>query len=123
MSAAASAREILTGLHEIMAKRGSAQSKLDRVAIGRSLQIPAGGKEFFARAGDDGDAQVRIVAEVAKDQSHLAAGGQIDGVRFRPVDDDFEDAVVASGTNGVLQLPLPPSSNESIRSNDAARFR
>ena len=27
----ASAREILTGLHEIMAKRGSAQSKLDRV--------------------------------------------------------------------------------------------
>ena len=30
-SAAASAREILTGLHEIMAKRGSAQNKLDRV--------------------------------------------------------------------------------------------
>jgi phosphotransferase system enzyme I (PtsP) len=28
---AASAREILTGLHDIMAKRGSAQSKLDRV--------------------------------------------------------------------------------------------
>ena len=31
LSAAASAREILTGLHEIMAKRGSAQTKLDRV--------------------------------------------------------------------------------------------
>ena len=31
LSAAASAREILTGLHEIMARRGSAQSKLDRV--------------------------------------------------------------------------------------------
>src|ERR1043165_1536448 len=30
-SAATSAREILTGLHEIMAKRGSAQTKLDRV--------------------------------------------------------------------------------------------
>jgi phosphotransferase system enzyme I (PtsP) len=30
-SAATSAREILTGLHEIMAKRGSAQGKLDRV--------------------------------------------------------------------------------------------
>jgi phosphotransferase system enzyme I (PtsP) len=30
-TAAASAREILTGLNEIMAKRGSAQSKLDRV--------------------------------------------------------------------------------------------
>jgi phosphotransferase system enzyme I (PtsP) len=30
-SAAASAREILTGLHEVMAKRGSAQAKLDRV--------------------------------------------------------------------------------------------
>ena len=30
-SAATSAREILTGLHEIMAKRGSAQAKLDRV--------------------------------------------------------------------------------------------
>lgn len=30
-TAATSAREILTGLHEIMAKRGSAQSKLDRV--------------------------------------------------------------------------------------------
>jgi phosphotransferase system enzyme I (PtsP) len=31
LTAAASAREILTGLHEIMAKRGSAQAKLDRV--------------------------------------------------------------------------------------------
>src|SRR3954454_695514 len=30
-SAATSAREILTGLHDIMAKRGSAQAKLDRV--------------------------------------------------------------------------------------------
>ena len=30
-TAAGSAREILTGLHDIMAKRGSAQSKLDRV--------------------------------------------------------------------------------------------
>ena len=30
-SAATSAREILTGLHEVMAKRGSAQTKLDRV--------------------------------------------------------------------------------------------
>src|SRR3954451_7378290 len=31
LSAAASAREILTGLHAIMARRGSAQSKLDQV--------------------------------------------------------------------------------------------
>jgi phosphotransferase system enzyme I (PtsP) len=31
LSAAASAREILTGLHEVMAKRGSAQTKLDQV--------------------------------------------------------------------------------------------
>src|SRR5580765_8429211 len=31
LSAAASAREILTGLHAVMAKRGSAQSKLDHV--------------------------------------------------------------------------------------------
>src|SRR6187397_620453 len=31
LSAAASAREILTGLHEVMAKRGSAQTKLDKV--------------------------------------------------------------------------------------------
>ena len=31
LSAAASAREILTGLHEVMAARGSAQAKLDRV--------------------------------------------------------------------------------------------
>ena len=31
VSAAASAREILTGLHEVMAKRGSAQAKLDKV--------------------------------------------------------------------------------------------
>src|SRR3954463_422229 len=30
-TAATSAREILTGLHEVMAKRGSAQAKLDRV--------------------------------------------------------------------------------------------
>ena len=31
VSAATSAREILTGLHEVMAKRGSAQTKLDKV--------------------------------------------------------------------------------------------
>jgi phosphotransferase system, enzyme I, PtsP len=31
LSAATSAREILTGLHDVMAKRGSAQTKLDRV--------------------------------------------------------------------------------------------
>src|SRR6059058_5850049 len=31
LSAATSAREILTGLHEVMAKRGSAQHKLDQV--------------------------------------------------------------------------------------------
>src|ERR687894_903847 len=31
LTAAASAREILTGLHDVMASRGSAQSKLDRV--------------------------------------------------------------------------------------------
>ncbi|MEO7240734.1 MAG: GAF domain-containing protein, partial [Sphingomicrobium sp.] len=31
LTAATSAREILTGLHEIMAARGNAQSKLDRV--------------------------------------------------------------------------------------------
>ncbi|MEO5773000.1 MAG: phosphoenolpyruvate-utilizing N-terminal domain-containing protein, partial [Sphingomicrobium sp.] len=31
LTAATSAREILTGLHDIMAKRGSAQAKLDRV--------------------------------------------------------------------------------------------
>src|SRR5438309_1221934 len=31
LSAATSAREILTGLHDVMAKRGSAQSKLDQV--------------------------------------------------------------------------------------------
>ena len=30
-SAATAAREILTGLHEVMAKRGSAQAKLDKV--------------------------------------------------------------------------------------------
>src|ERR687897_2547856 len=31
LTAAASSREILTGLHEVMAKRGSAQAKLDKV--------------------------------------------------------------------------------------------
>src|SRR6188768_1462949 len=31
LNAIASAREILTGLHDVMAKRGSAQAKLDRV--------------------------------------------------------------------------------------------
>ena len=31
LTAAASSREILTGLHDIMARRGSAQAKLDRV--------------------------------------------------------------------------------------------
>src|ERR671916_1522618 len=31
LTAAASAREILTGLHDVMASRGSAQSKLDKV--------------------------------------------------------------------------------------------
>src|SRR4051794_19578499 len=49
--AASSAREILTGLHEVMAKRGSAQSKLDRVV---DLIAAAMGGRFccISRAGD-----------------------------------------------------------------------
>jgi phosphotransferase system, enzyme I, PtsP len=40
LSAIASAREILTGLHEVMAKRGPAQAKLDRVVdlIARAME-------------------------------------------------------------------------------------
>ena len=43
MTAATSAREILTGLHDVMARRGSAQTKLDRVVdlIATAMLKPA----------------------------------------------------------------------------------
>ena len=37
-----------------------------RLAGGRRLQVPAGAEELLAAAGDDGDAQLRIVAEVGR---------------------------------------------------------
>src|SRR6056297_2841266 len=54
------------------------------------LQVPARGEELLASARDNGDPEARVVAEVRKYLSHRDAGRTVDGVRFRPVDDDLE---------------------------------
>ena len=64
-------------------------------ALGRGLQVPAGREEALAGAGDDGDPERGVVAELAKGLAHEAAGGGIDGVRLGPVEGDLQDRPVA----------------------------
>jgi len=44
---------------------------VDRITPGGGLQVPAGAKELLARSGDDGDAQIRVVAEVSEDLAQV----------------------------------------------------
>ena len=46
-------------------------------------------------AADDGDAQLRIVAEAGECLAQRAAGGAVDGVGLRPVEHDLQDGAVA----------------------------
>ena len=63
------------------------------VASRRCLQVPAGGKEFFTTAGDDRDAQVRVIAEFPESLAERPRGHIVDRVRLRPVERHFENLV------------------------------
>ena len=54
------------------------------------LQVPAGGEEALAGAGDDRDPQLRVVAEGDERLAHRPAGRRVDRVRLRPVDRQLE---------------------------------
>ena len=73
---------------------------IGRLAVGGRLEIPARAEEFLARAGEDGDAQVRIVAELRESLAHDAARRRVDGIGLGPVDGDFEDGAAAFDNEG-----------------------
>ena len=73
---------------------------IGRLACGGRLQVPARTEEFLSRAGQDGDAQVRIVAEFREGLSHDPAGRRVDGISLGPVNGDFKDLTAALDNEG-----------------------
>src|SRR6202044_3902220 len=71
------------------------------LAARRGLEIPAGGEEFLAGAGDDGDAQRLVVAELDEYVVQAATGREVDGVGLGPVDRDLEYAAVGDGLDSI----------------------
>ena len=65
------------------------------LASRRGLQIPAGAEELLAAAGDDGDPQLRVVAEFHEGLAHDPAGGGVDGIGLGTVEHHLEDGAVA----------------------------
>ena len=78
-------------------KAADAVVAVDRIAAGRRLQVPAGAEELVAGGLDDGDAQLRIVAERLECLAHQPRGLQVDGIGLRPVERDFENARLRGG--------------------------
>src|SRR3546814_8671134 len=74
---------------------------VDGVAASRRLQVPAGGEEPVPRRGDNGDAQLGIVAEVLEGLAQEPAGREVDGIGLRPVERDFQDGAAAVAANDV----------------------
>ena len=52
------------------AEAADAVVAVDRVAAGGGLEVPAGAEELLAGGGDDGDAQVGVVAEGLEGLAH-----------------------------------------------------
>ena len=61
------------------------------------LQIPSGAEEFVTTAGDDRNAQVVVVAEIAKHFAHDPAGLQINCICLGPVQRDLQNGTVLTG--------------------------
>ena len=70
-------------------------------AARRGFEIPSGGEELLARAGDDGDAQRLVVAELDEYLVQASTGREIDGVGLGPVDRDLEYAAVGDGLDSI----------------------
>ena len=77
------------------------------VAGGGGLQVPAGAEDLFPRPGQDGDAQVGVVAEGAEGLAHDPAGGEVDGVGLGAVEGDFEDVARGRGADRVRSSGPP----------------
>src|SRR6185437_14278970 len=65
----------------------------------RRLEIPARGEEALARAGDDADAQRRIVAKGGEDLVQPPALRQVDGVGLGPIEGHLEDGARRAGAD------------------------
>src|SRR6201999_4033614 len=77
------------------AKPGGSPVRVRFLAGRRGFQIPTGGEKLFARAGNDGNPQLGVVAVGLEDRVEAATGSQINGVGFRAVERDLENGSVA----------------------------
>ena len=136
-TAAASAREILIGLHEVMAKRGSAQGKLDRVVdrlrtglVDRSLRFAeterlpitvSVGIATFPVHADSVTALLAVAAQVLEEAK--ASGG--DTVRHATDRADEEESAAGSGFDILQGLVIAVDTKDHYtkrHSEDVARY-
>jgi hypothetical protein len=67
------------------------------LAGGRGLQVPSRAEELFAGAGDDRDAQRRIIAERREHVVETTARREIDRIGLGPIDSHLENGAVFGG--------------------------
>ena len=88
------------GLEQIRHLREAAESTLTEVleillAIGHRVQIPPSGEELLTGAGENRDSEVRVVAKIRENSSHLSTGWSIERVGLGPVQNDLEYLAVS----------------------------
>ena len=91
LNAIASAREILTGLHDVMAKRGSAQAKLDHVV------------DLIAAAMESEVCSIYLLRDKALEL--FATHGLRRGARPEPGGSGIASIVRISSRNGRREFP------------------
>ena len=89
------------------AEAADAVVAVDRIARGRRLQVPPGGKEPAALAPDDRHPKVGVVAEPPERLAHQPRGREIDGIRLRPVERHLEYPVDRTGAHHVIHRHPP----------------
>ena len=81
-------------------KAAHAVVAIDGVPVCGGLEVPPGAKELLAAGRQDRHAQFGIIAEVAKDFAHEAAGLQINRVSLGAVECDLNDCALSAGFHG-----------------------
>src|SRR5277367_607401 len=82
----------------------------------RRFQIPSRREESIAGAGDDGDAQSRVVAKGGEHLIQSTAGRQIDRIRLGTIDRDFKNGAIGGSADSVGHGALPVNSVSSSAS-------
>jgi len=85
------------------AEAGGAPVGVGLLAGGGALEVPAGAEEALAGAGEDSDAQRRVVTELLEHPVEPPAGREIDGIRLGAVERHFEHRAVDAGANAVRE--------------------